>query len=102
MLEGQAVAHAAGPPSPRRRCCPREGQGPMQPGTDAVAGVARAKLKSVTNCLRDSDSGFDLGVYSRSLSTHGVNRETAVVWNQSFLLLNGLPTQGIELRLPGF
>ena len=51
------------------------------PGTDAVAGVARAKLKLVTNCLRDSNSGFDLGVYSRNLSTHGVNRETAVVWN---------------------
>lgn len=30
--------------------------------TRVVKGVARIKLKSTTNCLRDSDSGFDRGV----------------------------------------
>ena len=37
-------------------------------GTSAVAGVARTVLKSTTNCLRNSRSGFLLGIYSRNLS----------------------------------
>ena len=37
---------------------------PLQFGTSAAAGAARRKLYTTTNCLRDSDSGFFLDVYS--------------------------------------
>jgi len=37
---------------------------PLQFGTSAVAGAARTKLKTTTDCLKGSDSGFSLEVYS--------------------------------------
>ena len=36
-------------------------------GASEVAGVARVVLNKAGHCLRDSDSGFFLGVYSQSL-----------------------------------
>ena len=38
--------------------------GPLQFGTSDVAGVARMRLSTTTNCLRDSNTGFFLEVYS--------------------------------------
>ena len=38
--------------------------GPLQFGNSDVAGVARIGLSTTTNCLRDSNSGFFLEVYS--------------------------------------
>ena len=38
--------------------------GPLQSGTSDVAGVARMRLSTTTNCLRDSNSGLFLEVYS--------------------------------------
>jgi len=40
---------------------------PLQFGTSVVAGAARTELKSTTDCLRGSDSGLSLEVYSWSL-----------------------------------
>lgn len=37
---------------------------PIQFGTSVVAGAARTWLMATTDCLRDSDSGFFLEVYS--------------------------------------
>ena len=62
----QAVAHAASPPPPPLYV----GDGskgtarPLQFGTSDVARVARMRLSTTTNCLRDSKSGFFLEVYS--------------------------------------
>jgi hypothetical protein len=42
---------------------PKGTAGLLQFGANVVAGVARAKLKSTANCLRDSSSGF-IKVYS--------------------------------------
>ena len=36
----------------------------LQFGTSAVTGAARTRLHTMTNCLRGSDSGFFLKVYS--------------------------------------
>ena len=44
----------------------KQQQGPLQFGTSDVAGVARMRLITTTNCLRDSNSGFFLEVYSLS------------------------------------
>ena len=38
--------------------------GPLQLGTSDVAGVARMRLRTTTNCLREFNSGFFLEVYS--------------------------------------
>jgi len=37
---------------------------PLQFGTSVVAGAARMKLKTTTDCLRGSNAGFSLKVYS--------------------------------------
>jgi len=37
---------------------------PLRFGISAVAGAARTKLKSTTDCLRGYDSGLSLEVYS--------------------------------------
>ena len=42
---------------------PKGTAGLLQFGANKVAGAARTKLKSTTNCLRDSDSAF-IRVYS--------------------------------------
>ena len=41
-------------------------------GSSAVAGFARMLLKTASDCLRDSGSGFSLRVDSRSLSCEWV------------------------------
>ena len=38
--------------------------GLLQFGTNRIAGTARTKLRSTSSCLRGSDSGFFLKVYS--------------------------------------
>lgn len=69
-------------------------------GTSAVAGAARAMLYLASNCLRGSDSGFILRVFSRSLSCVQVCRKAAEVWDQGFPPLDGLPSQADGPRLP--
>ena len=63
---GQAVAHAASPPPPPPLHVgdgSKVTAGSLQFGTSDVA-VTRMRLSTTTNCLRDSNSGFFLGVYS--------------------------------------
>ena len=48
--------------------------GPLQFGTSDIAGVARMRLSTTTNCVRDSNSGFFLEIYSWS---HSQRRVTA-------------------------
>ena len=47
---------------------PKGKAGLLQFGANAVAGAVRTKLKSATSCLRVSDSGLFLRIYSRSFS----------------------------------
>ena len=62
LCGGQAVAHAAGPPL-HVGDGSKGTAGPLQFGTSHVAGVARMRLSTRRNCLRDSNSGFSLEVY---------------------------------------
>ena len=56
--------------------------GLLQFGTRAVEEAARTMLSTTKNYLRDSDSGFFLRIYSRSLSRDRVCRKVAEVINQ--------------------
>ena len=56
--------------------------GPIQFGTSAIAGVARARLHATTNCLWDFSSRFFLEVYSWSV----LSKETWPQGSGVFLL----------------
>ena len=64
------IAHAACSPPPPPPFSLHVGNGskgtagPLQFGSSDVAGVARMRLSTTTNCLRDSNCGFFLEVYS--------------------------------------
>lgn len=58
---------------------PRERHKSMQLGTRSVAGVARVTLNIMSDCLRNSVSGFDFGVDSPSLPINGSSRKEAEV-----------------------
>lgn len=59
-----AVARVARPRAPCHELFPRERQNLIQFGTNIVT---RTKLNTTTNCLRITDSGFILRIYSQSL-----------------------------------
>ena len=89
------------PPCPCHQYSPREGKEPIQLGIGVVAGAARKVLWTTPNCLRVSNSGSSVRVYSLSLSLKSDATRQQRFGIGVFLLLGGLPTKADEPHLPG-